>query len=421
MNMFYTGLGIARTLRNRGIPVIGLTAHKGIYGNFTRSASLRWFPDSRADPNAAVEYLVRLATEFDSRPILFPTRDDDLILLDGQRSRLAPLFRVVAPPSAALHACLDKWQTCQKAREADIPTPRSWLVANARELRDTMPEMVFPCVVKPLSSCVWRRQSNWVKVGGRKAVVLTDSDNLLREYELLAKADPAVLIQEMIPGGDDQLFIAACYLDKDANPVAGFAAQKLLQYPRDCGTGCIVRTVECDGLLAAAYRLLRAMRFSGIAEVEFKWDSRSREFKLIEVNARPWDQHILGPACGVDLILAAYCEQAELPFPPFRPTAPGHKWIAEDAFLASALRLLRAGELSIRELARLTQGPKVYAIWSVKDSLPFLAYMLWFVPQLLWTSIRHLASAPFRRWRRRVSSEHQLNAHHHFSDVGARR
>ena len=49
MNMFYTGLGIARSLGEQGIRVIGLTAHRGIYGNFTRYATLRACPDSRED------------------------------------------------------------------------------------------------------------------------------------------------------------------------------------------------------------------------------------------------------------------------------------------------------------------------------------------------------------------------------------
>ena len=47
MNMFYTGLGIARSLGERGIPVIGLTAEHGIYGNFTRYARKVFCPNSR--------------------------------------------------------------------------------------------------------------------------------------------------------------------------------------------------------------------------------------------------------------------------------------------------------------------------------------------------------------------------------------
>ena len=52
LNMFYSGLGIARSLGEHGIPVIGLTAQRGIYGNFTRYAKVVHAPDSRKEPEA---------------------------------------------------------------------------------------------------------------------------------------------------------------------------------------------------------------------------------------------------------------------------------------------------------------------------------------------------------------------------------
>ena len=44
MNMFYTGLGIARSLGEKGIPVIGLSAHRGVYGEYTRYAKIMRSP-----------------------------------------------------------------------------------------------------------------------------------------------------------------------------------------------------------------------------------------------------------------------------------------------------------------------------------------------------------------------------------------
>ena len=52
MNMFDTGLGIARSLGSRGIPVIGLSAQSGVYGNATRYAKVLPSPDSKAEPEA---------------------------------------------------------------------------------------------------------------------------------------------------------------------------------------------------------------------------------------------------------------------------------------------------------------------------------------------------------------------------------
>src|SRR5436309_8951044 len=92
MNMFYTGLGIARSLGEQGIPVIGLTAHRGIYGNFTRYAKTVSCPDSRNEPEALLPHLLRIGEEIGHRAVIFPTRDDDLLFLDRFREELTRHF-----------------------------------------------------------------------------------------------------------------------------------------------------------------------------------------------------------------------------------------------------------------------------------------------------------------------------------------
>src|ERR1051326_7773066 len=102
MNMFYTGLGIARSLGEKGIPVIGLSAHPGIYGNYTRYADVRSCPDSRENPDDLLEFLLELGQTLDRPAIIFPTRDDDVLFLDRHRARLAEKFIPVIPARAAL-------------------------------------------------------------------------------------------------------------------------------------------------------------------------------------------------------------------------------------------------------------------------------------------------------------------------------
>ena len=127
-----------------------------------------------------------------------------------------------------------------------------------------------------------------------------------------------MLVQECIPGGDENLVVAACYVDRTGAFQAGFNARKLVQSPPGFGTGCVVESANRPELFERTIRLLRAMEFTGIAEVEYKLDARDGEYKLIEVNPRPWDQHRLGAACGVDLIHLAYCDYAGLPMPAVR-------------------------------------------------------------------------------------------------------
>jgi predicted ATP-grasp superfamily ATP-dependent carboligase len=405
MNMFYTGLGIARSLGEQRIPVIGLSAHRRVYGNFTRYAKVHFCPDSRNEPERLLAYLLDLGQRIGSGSIIFPTRDDDVVFLDRFRADLQTYFTLAIPDRLAVETCLDKWRTYLCAEQARVPQPQCWLITGDEDLRAAAEAATFPCVLKPVAAHHWRQGRNWETVGGRKAINISTREELRAEYAAVARADKRALLQELVPGGDDCLVIAACYLDRDSNWVAGFNTQKLVQIPEGFGTGCVVQSARIPELLERSERLLQTMRFTGIAEVEYKWDAASREYKLIEINPRPWDQHRLGHSIGVDLIRLAYGELAGLPLAAAQPNPATYKWIAEDTFFMAVLRMLWGRERGIGALFRLARGKRIYAIWSAKDPLPFVAYMLSsFLPGLAGSGLRALRHA----CRKTTASEEEV-------------
>ena len=394
LNMFYTGLGIARSLGERGIPVIGLSAHRRVYGNFSRYARTLHCADSRSEPEALLKQLVALGKELNRRAVLFPTRDHDLVFVDRFREQLELYFELVAPSSESLERCLNKWDTYQAAVAAKVATPSSWLIRDAGELRQAAAVVKYPCVLKPVAAHHWRTAGNWDVVGGRKAISVGSRDALIAEYTAIASAEQRALLQEQVPGADDALLIVACYVDRESNFQASFNIQKLVQTPVGFGTGCIVQSTDRPELLEPTIRLLREVNFTGIAEVEYKYDAAAGEYKLIEINPRPWDQHRIGAACGVDLIYLAYCDHAGLPKPTVRTAFTARKWVAEDAFVMAALRLLWRREWAVADLFRQARGRKVYAIWSARDPLPFVAYVVSLVPRLCGMAFQAILRVP---------------------------
>ena len=400
LNVFYTGLAIARSLSRRGVRTIGLSAARPHYGNFTRRAEVRVAPDSRHQPEELFRFLLALGAELSDRPVLFPTRDDDIVFLDRYRAELEPLFRLPIPASSVVSACLDKWETYLAACRAEVETPKCWMLNSAEDARRVAEEAAYPCVLKPVASHHWRQGSNWSIVGGRKAFGVANAADLRAEYASIAQADPRALAQELIAGADDQLVVVACYMDLQSRWVAGFNARKLLQIPEGFGTGCIVSTADQPGLFERTERLLRSMRFTGIAEVEYKWDATAGDFKLIEINCRPWDQHSLGQAAGVDVIWLAYCEHAGLSVSRPKADSAACKWIADDAFFMAALRFAATADLkNLRKVFRLARGKRVWAIWRASDPAPFFCFLfLQFLPAvagMVWRKLRPGFSGAF--------------------------
>src|SRR5205823_1817848 len=112
-------------------------------------------PDSRNEPEALRDYLLRLGKEIGHRSVIFPTRDDDVIFLDRYRKELEIDFILTVPKSGVLQTCLDKWETYLWARKAEVATPQCWLIEREEDLGRIAGEVRFPCVLKPVASHHW--------------------------------------------------------------------------------------------------------------------------------------------------------------------------------------------------------------------------------------------------------------------------
>jgi D-aspartate ligase len=374
LNMFYSGLAIARQLSGKGMRVIGLSADHRTYGNFTRLCEVRRAPNSKDDPEGLAEFLLR-TTEFQGA-IVFPTRDADVMFLDRFRSQLERMYCLAIPPADCLRRTVDKRELARVAQAATIPVPRTLRLSSADELSRVPDEVGFPCVVKPVSAFEWHLADAWQRVGARKAIRVDSWESLRSEYRQISEVTRQVLVQEWIPGPADQIVVVGGYVGEGFELLAHFTARKILQSPDDCGTGCIVRSEPIPDILEPTRRLFHALRYQGLAEVEYKFDSRTGEYKLIEINTRHWDQHQLGDASGVNLSWVAYCHLTGRSVPEAEGPVVLATWIAEDALLMRLIRSVFHPELRTAHLRTKLSGPRMYGVFVANDPLPACRYFI---------------------------------------------
>ena len=89
LNMHYTGLAIARGLQECGAaPVYGVGANETMFGNFSRYCKYVRCPDTEVAPDQCRDFLIKFSDQFDTRALLFPTRDLDLQFLSKYYAEL---------------------------------------------------------------------------------------------------------------------------------------------------------------------------------------------------------------------------------------------------------------------------------------------------------------------------------------------
>jgi len=160
-----------------------------------------------------------------------------------------------------------------------------------------------------------------------------------------------------------------------ASGVMTVVARKLRPPPDARAVGSLVEATEQPDIERLARRVLSALDYHGIAEVEILRDADSSEAFLIEVNARPWLQFALAAARGRDLLAFALERRASARGAP-TPQIP-HKALWLD--FRNDLRvcfgehgLVRTGRLGFGAYLRSVAHANVFARWSLSDPLPAL-------------------------------------------------
>jgi D-aspartate ligase len=363
------GVYAARTLAHRGVPVIGVAKRRSSYGSRTNACEDVLFGDV-AGP-ALVELLVGLAESLPGSAVLVPCLDQSVLTLSEHRAFLEEHGFLIALPSADTVALLtDKAAFYPFASENGFRIPETHLLYEESDVRRVAAEVTFPCVLKPPLS----KSPRWLAETHLKAFKAKTADELLRLYTRYAPFANPLIVQRWIPGSDRTLYSCNCYLDRNSEPQVVFVSRKLRQWPPQAGETCLGEECREDVVAEEAARLLKRVGFSGLAYVEFKRDEESGDYFIIEPNVgRPTARSGLAEGTGVELLYTMYCDLVGRPLPESRQQRyTGAKWLWLRRDLMSALYYWRKGELTPAEWLRSLRGPKVHALFSWRDPMPFL-------------------------------------------------
>lgn len=371
MNTHHTGLGIARNLGAQGIRVVGLTSIRESPGNNSKHLNCRLAPDSLEEQPALLACLRRLADELGCQSVLLPTRDHDIHFINRHRVALEALFIIPFASPEIIDRVMNKDRLFEAARRAGIDVPRGVTLTSLSDLALAR-SLRFPCVCKPLYASQWRHAKIWDAAGRQKAVKIATFAELQKFYAGITAMDPVATVQEWIPGTEKSLQIFGSYCGADHEVKAYFTARKRLQYPELIGTGIAVEALPLPELEQPSRRLLRELRFHGIAEIEYKVDDRDGRLNLIEVNPRHWDQHRLGTIVSVNLSEALYREMTGQPHRTMKQSERHGFWIAEAEFARHLARCL-LGKASWRSARVGFGGLHTWSVFDVDDPKPFLS------------------------------------------------
>ena len=334
-----------RGLGRAGVAVIALASRGGAAGLWSRYTAARHSgPDVRLDAAGFIDRVRGIAGRHGS-VVVYPAREESIDALLTGRARLTD-GALPYPNPDALEPVRDKRLLAAVARDAAVAAPATLAEATAGELRGA--RLPLPCVIKPVRPGSVLGRTHPLSSPGELDDVLSD----VPDHE-------QILVQERLDG---PLCAVALVVGPGGRLAARFQQSARRLWPIEAGTSRLAVSVAPEeGVVSAAQRVLAAVGYTGLAQLQFVRSARGPV--LVDVNTRFYGSLPLALATGVNLpaIWHAALIGARLPQPgPYR-VGVTYRWLEGD--------VMAAARGSVRPLISRTPNPRVGAIWASDDPI----------------------------------------------------
>lgn len=304
-----TQLGVVRILGRQGLEVRASVSPRDFV------ADTRWLPEERRLPGIGCgaplsEYLERLPME---RGFLIPCSDQLALQAAELPPHLAARFPTYQPDAAVLRRLVDKGAFLCTLREVGVPHPRTHLIDDVDDLGKLCDAELASAFIKP------RDSQRFHSAHGVKGLRPGTRDGFRALLERLLAEGHGLMIQQYVPGPASSHYFIDGFASDGGEIVTLLARRRLRMYPVDFGNSTFMASVglgEVRDAIDSLALLLRHLRYRGIFSAEFKRDATDGQFRILEINARPWWYVEFAARAGVDVVTMAYRAALGLPLEP---------------------------------------------------------------------------------------------------------
>ncbi|MEU0037651.1 ATP-grasp domain-containing protein [Streptomyces sp. NPDC006333] len=390
--LHHGGVGAIRSLGRLGIPMYAITEDR--YTPAAASRYLRrafvWPTTGTEEPERLVEGLLRIGRRIGRPTVLVPTDEEAAVLIAEHQEALAERFLFPRVDAKLPRRLASKQGLHELCVEHGIPSPAAAFPQSYEEIERFAKSARFPLVAKNREAFVRRSRpavNGTTRIATREGLLA-----LARDWG----GHPGVILQEYLPREEAEDWIVHAYFDADSAPLAMFTGVKVRSWPPHAGMTANAYVVDNPELADLAARFIKQIGFSGVIDLDLRFDRRDGQYKLLDFNPRMGAQfRLFENESGIDVVRAMHLDLTGRTVPEGEQRA-GHRYIVENIDLPALLAYRRSGYTTPHAPTR-ASGTEL--AWLAGDDLrPFFTMLARFVRP----GARHL----YQLWRtnRRGSS-----------------
>lgn len=329
----------------------------------------RWPPLDAGD-EVLVERLRELATSLSLRPVVLVTGDRALRFLSRTRAAWDDVIDHDLAAPDVVEACVDKATFAGVAERLGLPVPETLVPADCADMAGRSRDLKYPLFVKPVAREAWSRLPAGTVQAIRGQRVETANELLALCARLERHGPLQIVVQTFVPGADHEHLSVHAYVDSEGCLRGAFTGSKLRVHPPSAGLGAFVSSRRNPAAIEVAEDVLAKLGYTGFAILNFKRDTHSGEFRLLEINCRHSTWVELPSRCGCNFPVTAYAVITGQQPPPLRQVE-GPSWLDFSRDLQSLRTYRRTAEWTVRSYLRSLATVRCCAFLALDDPGPF--------------------------------------------------
>jgi predicted ATP-grasp superfamily ATP-dependent carboligase len=267
------------------------------------SNKIKKFVPIDSTPESLHQEIKKLHEEYE-KIIVFPTNDLQLENLHKLHNVINSFCFLPFNPDNLL-LCLDKYIQYSYCEKLGVPYPKTLHIQEKRDL-EKIGLMQFPILLKPTQREDQKKKSRVFR--NMKIAKPEEFTKIKNQMESYLDSGIKFLASEIIPGDENCIFAYVAYRDMQGRILNDWTGKKLAQYPNSFGVFSSASNEAPEEVRTLGRILLNGMDIKGIAEPEFKYDSRDKKYKLMEINLRSMMWNRVGNLSGVSLQYTQYLD-----------------------------------------------------------------------------------------------------------------
>jgi predicted ATP-grasp superfamily ATP-dependent carboligase len=361
-----TGYAVIRALANKNIYIIAMTYARRDVAQLSRHVSEVVRSPVPEDEEQFIACLTENADRWGGALIL-ETSDSAAIALSKNKEILSKYYKIATPDWSVLSVFVEKEKTYALAKEFNIPHPKSISLGRLEDVEKNS-EILYPCILKPVRSFEFTSRFRV------KNFEVKNDHELMEKFKICLDAGQSMILQEIIPGSDDNLYKLQGYVNSHGKMVGKFFYRKLRQNPPQFGIARVgISTDRYPEVEWLTEELLRHASYRGYFSNEFKKDPRDGQLKLIENNCRMPRSGMLAIACGINFPWLIYQDLVLNQQSDVTPYKTGTYWIDLWSDISNSIFRHHEEDIRLRDYIGpyLTRN-KVFADLNFSDLKPFI-------------------------------------------------